>query len=134
MLSKEAAMQVQVKSFRWREAAVLDVYNLLLGAFLAASPWLFAYSRGLVRVEAWVAGAFVVALSIAAIVAFAEWEEWVNVAIGLWMIASPWALGFQHTTAMHVSIAVGCLVAYLAALELGVVRARYSPWSGIGTD
>jgi hypothetical protein len=117
------------QSFPWRDAAVLDLYNVALGAFLAVSPWLFAYSRSVVRDDAWLAGAAVVALSIASIVAFAEWEEWVNVAIGLWMIASPWVLGFQHTAAMHVSIAVGCLVAYLAALELGVVRARYSPWA-----
>ncbi len=119
-------MRAGVRSFRWREAAILDIYNLLLGAFLAVSPWLFAYSRGIVRADAWFGGAAIVVLSIAAIVAFAEWEEWVNLAIGLWMIASPWILGFQHTSAMHVSIAVGLLVAYLAAVELGVVHARYS--------
>lgn len=120
-------MRFGVESFKWREAAVLDIYNLLLGAFLALSPWLFAYSRGIVRADAWVGGAMIVVLSTAAIVAFAEWEEWVNLAIGLWMIASPWVLGFQHTSAMHVSIAIGMLVAYLAAVELGVVHAHYSP-------
>lgn len=114
------------KLIQWREAAVLDIYNLLLGLFLALSPWLFAYSREVVRADAWISGAIVVVLSCAAILTFAEWEEWVNFAIGLWMIASPWMLGFQHTTAMHISIAVGCFVAYLAALEIGVVRAHYS--------
>ncbi len=119
-------MRMRTKPFRWREAAILDVYNLLLGAFLAVSPWLFAYSRGIVRADAWLGGAVIVVLSIAAIVAFAEWEDWINLAIGLWMIASPWVLGFQHTSAMHVSIAIGILVAYLAAVELGVVHVHYS--------
>jgi SPW repeat len=126
-------MQLTVKPPKWRDAAILDIYNLLLGGFLAVSPWLFAYSRGIVRADAWIGGAIIVALSMAAIVAFAEWEEWFNLAIGLWLIASPWVLGFQHTVAMHVSIAVGVLVAYLAAVEIGVVHARYSPWSSADT-
>ena len=111
---------------KWREAAVLDLYNLLLGAFLIVSPWLFAYSRGIVRADAWLGGALLVVLSTVAIVAFAEWQEWVNLMTGLWLIASPWVLGFQHTAAMHVSIAVGLLVSYFAALEIGVERAHYS--------
>jgi hypothetical protein len=117
-----------LKPFAWREAAVLDVYTLLLGVFLIVSPWLFAYSRGLVRAETWLGGALLVALSIAAIVAFAEWQQWINLGVGLWLVAAPWVLGFQHTSAMHVSIAVGLMVAYLAALEIGVVRAHYSPY------
>jgi len=121
-------MRRYLTPFAWREAAVLDVYTLLLGVFLIASPWLFAYSRGLVRAETWLGGALLVAFSIAAIVAFAEWQQWINLGIGLWLVAAPWVIGFQHTAAMHVSIAVGLAVAYLAALEIGVVRAHYSPY------
>jgi SPW repeat len=32
--------------------------------------------------------------AIAAIVAFAEWEEWINVVFGLWVAASAWVVGF----------------------------------------
>lgn len=31
---------------RRRPEAVLDIYNLLLGALLFASPWLFAFPHG----------------------------------------------------------------------------------------
>jgi hypothetical protein len=49
------------------------------------------------------------------------WTEWINLLLGFWLIASPWVLGFAHTRAMHVSIGVGVVVAFLAALEIWLV-------------
>lgn len=111
-----------LKKVNWRREAILDVYNLMLAVFLAASPWLFAYRQGVMRTDAWLSAAVLLALSVAAIVAFARWEEWANIAIGAWMIVSPWVLGFAHTHAMHISIAVGILVAYLAGIELCLIH------------
>ena len=111
---------------RWRSEAVLDLYNLVLGAFLFVSPWLFAYAGGIGGVDAWLTGAVLVVISIAAVVAFAEWEEWISLALGLWMIVSPWLLGFAHTRAMHIGIGVGCVVVYLAGLELLLIHDRPS--------
>ena len=54
----------------------------------------------------------------AAIVAFSIWEEWINLLIGCWLIASPWLLGFTQTRAMHFAIAAGAVVAFMALLEL----------------
>ena len=56
------------------------------------------------RLDLWASGAAIAAISIAAIVAFSKWEEWLNLLLGLWLIGSPWVLGFTHTRAMHVSI------------------------------
>lgn len=105
-----------------RRQTILDIYTLILAAFLFLSPWLFAFTRGFVRMDAWIAGALLIAVSLAAITAFAEWEEWVILALGLWLLASPWILGFTHTTAMHISIGVGCVVTFLAALELWLIH------------
>jgi hypothetical protein len=105
-----------------RREAVLDVYNLALGAFLFISPWLFAYAREVGRLDAWITSALLVLISVAAILAFAEWEEWIRLALGLWMIASPWMLGFAHTTAMHMMIGVGSIVIYLTGLELWLIH------------
>jgi hypothetical protein len=44
------------------------------------------------------------------------------------MIVSPWLLGFAHTRAMHIGIGVGCVVIYLAGLELLLIHDR--PGSG----
>ena len=105
-----------------RRETILDVYTLVLAAFLFVSPWLFAYARDFVRMDAWIAGGLLIAVSLAAIIAFAEWEEWAILAVGLWLLASPWILGFTHTTAMHISIGIGCVVTYLAVLELWLIH------------
>ena len=70
------------------------------------------------------------ARSIAAIIAFSNWEEWLNLLLGLWLIGSPWVLGFAHTRAMHVSIGLGAMVAFIAALELWLVN--FGPQYGSG--
>ena len=102
----------------WRREAVLDFYNLALAALLFASPWLFKLTNGTARLEFWVGGAAIAAISIGAIVAFASWEEWANLALGAWLVASPWLLGFAHARATHFSVAIGAAVAYLALIEL----------------
>jgi SPW repeat len=107
---------------RWRSEAILDVYNLVLGVFLFVSPWLFAYAGSVGRLDAWLTSSVLVLVSIAALVAFAEWEEWISLALGLWMIVSSWLLGFAHTRAMHIGIGVGCVVVYFAGLELWLIH------------
>ena len=77
------------------------------------------------RIDIWTSSALIVALSIAAIVAFSNWEEWLNLLLGFWLMASPWALGFMHTPAMHISLGLGAMVAFMAALELWLVN--YEP-------
>jgi hypothetical protein len=79
-----------------------------------------------------VASAIVIATSLAALLAFAEWEEWVGIAVGLWVLASPWLLGFQHAQAMPVNVAVGLLIAYLSALELWLIHYDPAPYDGTG--
>ena len=106
----------------WRRESILDAYNLFIGLLLVASPWLLAYAHGLPAMDAWASGALVILLSLAAIFAFSEWEEWLSLLTGLWLIVSPFVLGFTHTTAMHVTIAAGVLIAYLAALELCILH------------
>jgi hypothetical protein len=101
---------------------VLDIYKLVLGAFVAMSPWLFAVHYETARLESVICGVLVVALAIAALTAFADWEEWVMLAVGLWLIQSPWALGFPVAAAMKIHIALGLLIAYLAGLELWLIH------------
>lgn len=108
-----------------RPEAILDVYNLVLGAVLFVSPWLFAFAHGVASIDAHMGGAAIAAASIAALLVFAEWEEWIALLAGLWTVVSPFALGFQHTTAMHVTIAIGLAVAYVAALDLWLIH--YGP-------
>jgi hypothetical protein len=57
------------------------------------------------------------------LVMFFAWEEWLNVALGLWAIAAPWLLGFAHdSTAVRAHIAVGIAVVIIAGIELRLGR------------
>jgi len=106
----------------WRRESILDVYNLALGIFLFASPWVLTISHGAMADDAWISGFIVVLVATGALVAFAEWQEWITLALGIWILVSPWVLGFQHTSAMKANIAVGALVTYLAAMELWLIH------------
>jgi hypothetical protein len=53
---------------------VLDIYKLLLGGFVALSPWLFAFRYEAARLESVASGVLVVGISIAALIAFADWR------------------------------------------------------------
>ena len=114
---------------KWRAESVLDLYILGLAIFLCLSPWLFSRANGTAAIDLRASGAAIALLSLAAMAAFAAWEEWANLLLGLWLIASPWMLGFAHTRAMHFSIAVGAAVAFLAALELWLAYEAAHPES-----
>lgn len=98
--------------------AVLDIINLSLGAFLFCTPWLFGYAAGAMSGNAWISGSLIVLVSLAALSAFAEWEERVILGLGLWVLVSPWVLGFDGSQAMHIDLVIGVIVALLAAVEL----------------
>jgi hypothetical protein len=102
----------------WSSARLCDVGNLFLGMILFFSPWLFGLSAGAQWQTASTVGIFIAVLSVAALAAFAIWEEWLNLIVGLWLIASPWLLGFQDSSAMAVDVSIGAVVAILAALEV----------------
>jgi hypothetical protein len=103
---------------KWQRESVLDLYNLLLAALLLVSPWLFRLTNGSGRLDLWATAAVLALVSLAAMIAYKDWEEWINILLGLWLIGSPWLLGFAHTRAMHFSIGIGVVVAFLAALDL----------------
>jgi hypothetical protein len=102
----------------WTNAKFCDVANLILGAILFFSPWMFTFEAGAQSQNAYISGIVIAALAIAALAAFAVWEEWLNLIVGLWVVVSPWILGFSGSTAMSVHVVIGILVAILAAIEL----------------
>ena len=92
-----------------------DVVNLLLGMVLFFSPWLFHFAVG---GPAQIIGILIAVLSMAALAAFAVWEEWLNLVAGLFLIASPWLFDLQNSDAIRLHLVIGTIVAALAAVEL----------------
>ena len=95
----------------WRDAA-----NLMLGLWLAISPWALSYAMEAVPTwNACIVGVIVAVAAAAALVAFHKWEEWVNVALAAWLIVSPFTMEFaSHATVLWNQIIVGVLVGILA--------------------
>jgi hypothetical protein len=93
-----------------------DTANLVLGLWLAISPWALSYAGE--AGPAWnahIVGVIIAVAALAALVAFQQWEEWVNTALAAWLIVSPYLLGFTGLTyALWNQLIVGVLVGGLA--------------------
>jgi hypothetical protein len=93
-----------------------DTVNLMLGIWLAVSPWILPYANQ--HVPAWnarVTGVAIAAAAAAALIAYQLWQEWVNMILAAWLIVSPWFLGFSGLEpAFYNQLAVGVVVGILA--------------------
>lgn len=72
-----------------------DWINVLLGAWLFFSPWLLGYFN--MYNAAWnsyVLGIAIFVFAVWALYAPQAWEEWTLLILGVWLVISPWVLGF----------------------------------------
>jgi SPW repeat-containing protein len=95
----------------WSRAKLCDIVMFF-------SPWLFSLSAGAPRQTASIIGLLIAVLSIAALAAFAVWEEWFNLVVGLWLIATPWLFSFEDSKGITVDVLIGTAVAALATFEI----------------
>jgi SPW repeat len=93
-----------------------DVVNLILALWLVISPWALAYTMETIPMwNAIIVGVIIAVAAMAALIAFHKWEEWVNVALAVWLIVSPFALDYaSHTMVLWNQLIVGALVGILA--------------------
>lgn len=110
---------------RWQDWA-----SFALGLWLAVSPWLADYAaHDVATANAAVCG---LTLAVAAHFGFACDHlscEWLNLAGGLWLVAAPFALGFEsnHVAAVN-AIAVGGFISFLSAWALELDRELGRLW------
>lgn len=108
-----------------------DPVNAALGAWLVISPWAAGFAGDTVATANMVVvGVALVAAALGAMFVPKAWEEWTEAVLGLWLIVSPWALGFSAVNAaMLIAVIFGIAVTALAAWTLGTDK-EYSPWLG----
>lgn len=108
-----------------------DVVTLLAGVVLVAALFVIDITppdgTGL-QTTTWnfvIVGLAAIATAAVALYAYQAWEEWVALGLGLWMIVSPWVLGF-NTIAILTWIAVicGAIIAAMAVFVLSKPRTR----------
>lgn len=106
-----------------------DPVNALLGAWLILSPWAVGFTDNtFAMANAVVVGVLLIAAAVGAILVPKAWEEWVEVALGVWLIASPWLLGFTGVpAALQNALFSGIAVTVLALWVLGTDD-EYGGW------
>lgn len=90
--------------------------NFVLGLWLIASPFLIGFSgTGLSRNNV-IFGIIVAILSLFQVSSPSEsaWAGWLNALFGIWVLVSPFILGFAGMGALWNGIIVGIVVAVLA--------------------
>lgn len=117
-------MSMSVK--HWQDPA-----NIVLGLWLVISPWILSYQTETSALwNALIVGALVAALAAYELFEVKAWEEWTSVALGVWLVISPWVLGFSMmTAAMWNAVIVGLAVAVLALWALGTDKTLGGWWS-----
>ena len=117
-----------VYSIGTREAkeTAIDLVNVVLGLCLVFAPWALGFTSEMAATRnAWIVGAAIALIALGALFAFREWEEWVNLALGVWAILAPWLLGFATVAAaLYAHVIIGLIVGVLAALDLWMIRNR----------
>jgi hypothetical protein len=118
LFSKEATMS-GIRFFTihrsWEDWA-----GMLIGVLIGFSPWL-AEQQGdqAVMWNAVLVGALVLALAQLEYVSLQRWQETGEIALGLWLIASPFILGYAEAgTLRYWHFILGAIVVLVGALEL----------------
>lgn len=103
-----------------------DWVNGLLGFWIFISPWALQHTMpsdaavgGLAMWNLWTVGVVVLVVAAIALFAYQAWEEWTNVALGTWLLVSPWLLGFSASMALlWNAVIVGIAVVLFAGWAL----------------
>ncbi len=121
------------RSNRWQ-----DWVNLALAIWFFFSPWILQFGStawtagpaagaaatqagGNAAWNAWVLGVIVFLVALSAISRMELWQEWLNLLLGAWIFAAPWALGFATGTypvAAWDHWVVGALIFIVSATSL----------------
>ena len=101
-----------------------DPLCIIAGLWMVASPWALAYAAEPRPMwNAVIVGALIALVALYTVFRLTAWKEWANVVLGLWLIASPWILGFSGLTAAAFNaVIVGALVALLSFMVLATDR------------
>jgi len=100
--------------------------NFAVGLWLTLAPWMIPGGIWEGRAVAaswnlWFSGTIVLVSSALALWSLKPWEEWVNLAVGAWLIVSPWILGYAGVGWFAwTSVLSGLIIVVLSLLALPI--------------
>ncbi len=97
-----------------------DVVSMGLGSLVVLTSWMVGDAvTQTAAINAVVVGILVIALGASEFLDLRRWEEGLEAACGLWLIASPFIFGYADAgTLRYWHFVLGIAIALLAALEL----------------
>jgi hypothetical protein len=105
-----------------------DAVNAVLGVWLVLSPWAVGFQgETLAMSNAVIVGIALVAAALGAIFVPRAWEEWTECALGVWMLVSPWVLGFMGN-ARIAAVGTGVVIVVLALWTLATDPDYRAQW------
>jgi SPW repeat len=100
-----------------------DWVSWMLGIWLSVSPWALGFANDALSTQnAVVVGFLLILTEVVTLSIFETWEEWINVALGAWLIVSPWGLAMVSVVARANCVTVGLIVVVLTLYELWQAR------------
>ena len=91
----------------------------VLGLWLFLSPAVLQFGMTGHAWNAYLVATGIAWVAAAALAAFKPWREWIAIALGAWLLISPWLLGFSDAALpTWNAVVVGTLIAVLAAWVL----------------
>jgi len=106
-----------------------DPLSGALGLWLLAAPWVLGFAQSTTpTANSTLVGIALMATALGATFVPRAWEEWTEVALGVWLVISPWVLGFEGLlNAKMNDIVVGIAVLVLALWVLATDK-DYTHW------
>ncbi len=100
--------------------------SVLLGVWLMLEPALLG-STGMAADSNFIVGALIITVTVIVMAEIVRTGRFLNVLLGIWVIASPWLLTGGATTTKPVNITVGILL-ILLSIPRGIVKEKYGDW------
>jgi hypothetical protein len=101
-----------------------DWASWIIGFWLVLSPWVLHFDLSATATRnAVIVGFLIVLCEVVELSIFRDWEEWINVGLGAWLVVSPWILGLSDRTATANFVVVGLVLIALAIYEIWSDRA-----------
>lgn len=113
------------KSLKWE-----DWLGIGAGAWLLVSPWALGYAEHFgPTLNALLLGCALISLEMLNLDEHQNLEEWMDIAAGLWLVVSPFILGFWALVPASVNaLSVGLVSIALAAWALSSLDEKMRPW------
>jgi SPW repeat-containing protein len=112
------SMEIQ-EAWAWE-----DWVDMVLGAWLAISPWILGFTdNGAATRNAVIIGIAIAVLSGSTFLIYNAIEEWIDAVLGIWLIVSPWVLSSSGDSAVTADfVIIGAVVAGLSGYEIWASR------------